>query len=305
MEKIEPETKSNKKSIIYTVILTLLLGGSSPWWWDKIFSKSSTQVKETAKNTLPIADPGQDETITLPANSVILNGSNSYDKEGEIASFLWQKQSGPNTYQLIDEDKKIGKATNLVAGEYEFRLTVQDKDGEKDIKSKKIIVKTSGTDPEILPTRSEEPKERQLEEFGTWGNSSVGDNEMDTDNGDVIPVKCTTEIVPTDFRIMLKISFYIREDGGDHTTFNNTIEREVSKAPAGKKIIDVKVKGGAYLVGFEQESRGQNHGPTLFRNTSESYWKNLRFVVDGPGSDDNTRIGVAGRMEFTVVMENL
>ena len=103
---------------------------------------------------------------------------------------------------------------------------------------------------------------------------------------------------------MLKVSLSIREDGGDHTTFDHTMERQIFVAPAGRKIVDVRVRGNDYSVRFEQDSRGENHRVTAFRNVTHTYWNFLRFRVDGPGSDDNTVIGVAGSMTCTIILQD-
>ncbi|MEO9893238.1 malectin domain-containing carbohydrate-binding protein, partial [Aurantibacter sp.] len=53
----------------------------------------------TAVNELPIADAGDDKTITLPTNSVELVGSGT-DSDGTIDSYAWTKVSGPNGESL-------------------------------------------------------------------------------------------------------------------------------------------------------------------------------------------------------------
>jgi len=174
--------------------------------------------------------------------------------------------------------------------------------GEKDVKTKKVKVKNA---PVLQPVTTRETKRYTLHEFGTLGRSNSGDNEMDTNNGDVVPVRCITEIIFSRSRVSLKVTYSIREDGGDHTSFNKTFQRDLFVAPAGKKIVDVKVTGNRYLVTFEQQSRNENHNITPFRNIANTYWTSLRFRVDGEGSDDDRRIGVGGTMEYIVVMENL
>lgn len=55
-----------------------------------------------ADNNNPrIAVAGPDQVITLPADSVLLDGKQSSDPDGIIRSFLWTKISGPASYNLL------------------------------------------------------------------------------------------------------------------------------------------------------------------------------------------------------------
>jgi hypothetical protein len=45
-------------------------------------------------NKTPSVNAGNDQTVTLPVNSVALTGSGS-DSDGTISSYLWTKVSGP------------------------------------------------------------------------------------------------------------------------------------------------------------------------------------------------------------------
>src|SRR5690606_4499862 len=57
-------------------------------------ASASDEVKVTVKqktvieNEKPIANAGEDKSITLPENNVTLNGSGT-DKDGTIASYKW------------------------------------------------------------------------------------------------------------------------------------------------------------------------------------------------------------------------
>ncbi|WP_414521426.1 PKD domain-containing protein, partial [Umezakia ovalisporum] len=45
-------------------------------------------------NQAPVANAGPDQTITLPTNSITLNGSGT-DVDGSIAAYQWTKVAGP------------------------------------------------------------------------------------------------------------------------------------------------------------------------------------------------------------------
>lgn len=79
-------------------------------------------------NVAPTANAGADKAITLPFNSVSINGNGS-DSDGTIASYAWSQVSGPNTATLANANTPNLTASALVAGTYTFRLTVTDNGG--------------------------------------------------------------------------------------------------------------------------------------------------------------------------------
>lgn len=80
-------------------------------------------------NKPPVANAGADLSITLPTNSVTLNGSASKDSDGYISKYAWSKVSGPSQFMILSPSSAITIINNLVAGTYVFRLTVTDNTG--------------------------------------------------------------------------------------------------------------------------------------------------------------------------------
>src|SRR5215203_3636137 len=78
-------------------------------------------------NQSPTANAGTAQTITLPANSVTLNGSGS-DPDGTIASYSWSKIAG-GAANIGSPASASTTVTGLVQGSYTFRLTVTDNQG--------------------------------------------------------------------------------------------------------------------------------------------------------------------------------
>src|SRR5690606_27994657 len=72
-------------------------------------ASASDEVKVTVnpapepENLAPIADAGEDKTLTLPENNTTLKGY-AEDKDGEIITYLWTKVSGPEV-TMTDRDK--------------------------------------------------------------------------------------------------------------------------------------------------------------------------------------------------------
>ena len=78
-------------------------------------------------NQPPIAKTGQNRTLNLPKNWVVLDGSESEDDFG-ILSWTWDQLQGPNQAVLINKNASKCNATNLTKGNYVFQLTVKDKE---------------------------------------------------------------------------------------------------------------------------------------------------------------------------------
>ncbi len=79
-----------------------------------------------APNVAPVANAGADQVITLPTNSVTLNGNGSVDPDGTISSFSWTKISGPAGGILSNPNQATTIVSNLVEGTYEYELRVVD-----------------------------------------------------------------------------------------------------------------------------------------------------------------------------------
>ena len=76
----------------------------------------------------PLADAGEDVTIVLPVESTVLNGGGS-DPDGGEVTYQWGQTSGPNTATLINADTANPTVDGLIAGDYEFSLTVTNDTG--------------------------------------------------------------------------------------------------------------------------------------------------------------------------------
>ena len=80
-------------------------------------------------NKPPMANAGPDQTIVLPKDSVLLDGSSSTDADGTIKSYKWIKIAGPVSFVIIKPDAPVTSVTSLIMGVYKFELTVTDNGG--------------------------------------------------------------------------------------------------------------------------------------------------------------------------------
>src|SRR6187399_2687507 len=83
----------------------------------------------TKNNKPPIAVAGLDRVITLPTDSVLLDGRQSSDLDGIISEWLWTKISGPVSFNIIKPSDSLTKVKALVVGTYLFELKVTDNGG--------------------------------------------------------------------------------------------------------------------------------------------------------------------------------
>ncbi len=97
-------------------------------------------------NKPPIAIAGPDQVITLPTDSVSLDGNSSSDPDGKISEWLWTKISGPAFFNIIKPSDSTTKVRTLVVGTYQFELKVTDYGGLSAKDTVKVIV----NDPSIL-----------------------------------------------------------------------------------------------------------------------------------------------------------
>src|SRR6202035_6132328 len=99
---------------------------------DNSGASSSAQVivkVAAAANLPPVANAGTDQTITSPANSVILNGSASTDPDGTITTYSWVTVSGPGAVTINNSNTASPSVVGLQIGQYVFQLTVTDNGG--------------------------------------------------------------------------------------------------------------------------------------------------------------------------------
>ncbi len=74
-------------TVLLTSIVTLVLTNSC--------KKERSCEGCNQNNKPPIAAAGPDTVITLPLDSVLLDGSKSSDPDGKISAWLWRKIAGP------------------------------------------------------------------------------------------------------------------------------------------------------------------------------------------------------------------
>lgn len=112
----------------------------------------SFTVPEPPDNQAPVVSAGANQTITLPTNSVTLNGSGT-DPDGVIVSYQWQRVSGSGTINTPGSPMTLVSA--LLEGTSVFSLTATDNDGAINTSTTTITIKPDTTPPpdgsDIIP----------------------------------------------------------------------------------------------------------------------------------------------------------
>lgn len=91
------------------------------------YSSNTGQATISNINQPPVADAGADQTV-LTGDTVTLNGSGSYDPDGDPLQYTWSIISKPfgSIATLTNPDTKTPSLVTDIAGQYVVRLTVSD-----------------------------------------------------------------------------------------------------------------------------------------------------------------------------------
>ena len=106
-------------------------------------AKDTIQVTvndQSQPNRPPVANAGVNQRITLPTNTVTLDGSASTDPDNNIAGYLWTKISGPPSFDIANATATQTLISNLEQGVYQFELKVTDGGGLIDKDTMQVTV---------------------------------------------------------------------------------------------------------------------------------------------------------------------
>ena len=113
--------------------------------------------RELSYNT-PVANAGDTQTVVLPNNSAVLDGSASQSNGAGTLTYQWRQLYGPNTLQFDDSSSPNPTITNLVEGIYRLELEVTA-GGYSDSDQLYIIVNETGNHPPVV--RLDRPSNQQ------------------------------------------------------------------------------------------------------------------------------------------------
>jgi len=110
-----------------------------------VFEWMLAQNRLLPPNRKPLADAGNNITISASNGSAVLNASASTDPDGKIVRYVWQKVAGPSKGQMSDEITPHPKISGLsLPGVYTFRVRVIDDRAEWATADVKVTVVEDG-----------------------------------------------------------------------------------------------------------------------------------------------------------------
>jgi parallel beta-helix repeat protein len=97
-----------------------------------------------ATNQPPVSNAGNDQTITLPTNTINLSGGGTASN-GSISLYSWVEISGPNSASITNTTTPSTTATGLIQGVYKFVLKVTDNLGSTAMDTMQVTVNTASS----------------------------------------------------------------------------------------------------------------------------------------------------------------
>ncbi|SFR48349.1 PKD repeat-containing protein [Robiginitalea myxolifaciens] len=149
-----------------------------------------TVVVNPPSSLPPVVDAGPDQQITLPTNTVTLNGTASDPDGGVIVTYAWTQPSGPSVATLTGADSPDLTADDLIEGTYVFRLTVTDDEGETAFDDVTVVVEPSGTQPPVVDAGADQQITLPTNSVVLNGTAS------DPDGGNIVTFAWTQESGP-------------------------------------------------------------------------------------------------------------
>ncbi|MBI2106371.1 PKD domain-containing protein [Candidatus Woesearchaeota archaeon] len=123
------------------------------------------------ENLAPIANAGLDQSVSI--NSVVtLDGSLSYDPEGDKLSYIWTQMEG-SLVKLEDAATKNPRFTPKIEGRYKFSLVVVDNKGLSS-QQDEVMITVLPKESEVIPP--EEEISREIHKF-TVASAFIKENE--------------------------------------------------------------------------------------------------------------------------------
>uniref|UniRef100_A0A8C0TQR4 KIAA0319 n=1 Tax=Canis lupus familiaris TaxID=9615 RepID=A0A8C0TQR4_CANLF len=136
-------------------------------------------VKPARRVNLPptaVVSP-QTQVLTLPLTSALIDGSQSTD-DTKIVSYHWEEVNGPFQEEKTPADSPTLRLSNLVPGNYTFRLTVTDSDGTSNSTTAALIVNSAVDCPPVANAGPNQTITLPQNSITLNGNQSSDDHQI-------------------------------------------------------------------------------------------------------------------------------
>ena len=101
-------------------------------------------VNPAGNTSVPVANAGTNQTISLPATTTSLTGSGTVSG-GTISSYNWTQTSGPSSSSIASPNASTTAVTGLAQGTYQFQLKVTDNSGKTALSTVQVTVNAAAT----------------------------------------------------------------------------------------------------------------------------------------------------------------
>ena len=270
---------SNLEEGMYTFVLKVT---------DDSEQSSTAEVHVFVKpptNKPPKADAGEDITIALPETKTVLDGRKSKD-DIKIVSYHWEQVSGPNKAEFSAVNESITNITKLTKGDYEFKLTVIDDNGNKNSDTVQVKVTQNKNAPPkanaggdqvviapisaLIINGSQSTDDLRISEWIWTRDSSslaIGTIIQDTDKSSVLMV---TDVVPGRYVFRLKVV----DDQG--LSSEDTVSVIVKTDPQLLHLVELTLNIGANMLTVSQKNSLIVKLQMLLRDEASIVVRNLR-----------------------------
>jgi len=258
---------------------TLFLGTANPFYGFQIWA---------LRETLPVADAGPNQTVGEGVE-VVLNGSNSFDRDGSIVSYQWTQTGGapvdlsdPSAAEPVFMPPDVG----MGGGAFMFQLMVTDNDGQQSAPDSCIVNVTWLNAPPVASAGTDQTI-RHAGETVTLD----GSNSFDEDNG-IASYQWTQTGEP---------QVALSDSGAIRPTF------EMPEIAGGASLtfqIEVTDNGGlkdtdeSLVTMYKQKPYVSNRSPVADAGSDQSVFENVTVTLDGTGSYDSD--GLIETYEWTL-----
>ena len=155
-----------------------------------VVDDDNAEVKDTVQvsvlavalqiNSVPVANAGSNTTIILPVDSVQLVGSGSTDSDGMITSYKWKKIAGPVQFTIVDSTQAQTMVDSLLAGVYQFELTVTDDSSAVAKDTLIVTVLTSGNQSPMVNAGNDITINLPMDSVTLSGTAADADGTIDS-----------------------------------------------------------------------------------------------------------------------------
>ncbi|XP_032664375.1 dyslexia-associated protein KIAA0319-like protein [Odontomachus brunneus] len=270
---------SNLEEGMYTFVLKVT---------DNSEQSSTAEVHVFVKpptNKPPKADAGDDISIALPLTRAVLNGTRSKD-DIKIVLYHWEQVSGPNNAEFAAVNESVTNITKLTKGDYVFKLTVVDDNGNID----SDIVNVKITQNKNAPPKADAGGDQVMTapisvliingsqssddlRIGQWlwtrdqPSLAIGTIVQDTDKS---PVLMLTDVIAGRYVFRLKVT----DDQG--LSSEDTVSVIVKPDPQLLHLVELTLNIGASMLTVSQKNSLVLKLQMLLRDEASIVVRNLR-----------------------------